>query len=284
MRSSRFLTAFGLGALLLLGACSSSKSSDTTTIASETGAETTVAETTVAAESTASADTTAAAETSAAAVDTTAASASGAVSGDSFAGALAKSFQEASGSTLTDKQTACVSSSILSAFTEKELVALGQSAGGFDALSDADKAKAVASFQKCPGVLEEAFFAGFKQSLPGLDETQGRCGATAIGKAFTPEELVKLSSSTSGAASAQDPAVLTKVFKAFETCNGLLQTLLSSGIKQSGASDAEAACAADAMIKAIGVETLVKISTDPSSVDPADQQKLVTAMSACKKP
>ena len=87
----------------------------------------------------------------------------------------------------------------------------------------------------------------------------------------------------SGAASAQDPVVLTKVFKAFETCDGLLQTLLSSGIKQSGASDAEAACAADAMIKAIGVETLVKISTNPSSVDPADQQKLVTAMAACKK-
>ena len=277
MRSSRTLTAIALGATLLLGACSSSKSSDTTTITSETEAETSVA----AAETSAVAETAAAAaeETSATAAETSAA----AVSGDSFAGALAKSFQEASGSALSDKQTACVSSAILSAFTEKELIALGQSAGGFDALSDVDKAKAVASFQKCPGVLEEAFFAGFKQSLPGLDETQGRCGATAIGKAFTPEELVKLSSSTTGTASAQDPAVLTKVFKAFETCDGLLQTLLSSGIKQSGASDAEAACAADAMMKAIGVETLVKISTDPSSVDPADQKKLVTAMAACKK-
>ena len=271
MRSSRTLTAIAIGATLLLGACSSSKSSDTTTVTSETVADSTVAETTT---------TDAAAETSAAAETTAAA---GAVSGDSFAGALAKSFQEASGSALSDNQTACVSSAILAAFTEKELIALGKSAGGFDALSDADKAKAVASFQKCPGVLEEAFFAGFKQSLPGLDETQGRCGATAIGKAFTPEELVKLSSATTGTASAQDPAVLTKVFKAFETCDGLLQTLLSSGIKQSGASDAEAACAADAMVKAIGVETLVQISTDPSSVDPADQQKLVTAMAACKK-
>lgn len=277
MRSSRTLTAIALGATLLLGACSSSKSSDTTTITSETEAETSVA----AAETSAVAETAAAAaeETSATAAETSAA----AVSGDAFAGALAKSFQEASGSALNDTQTSCVSTAILSAFTEKELIALGQSAGGFDALSDVDKAKAVASFQKCPGVLEEAFFAGFKQSLPGLDETQGRCGATAIGKAFTPEELVKLSSSTTGTASAQDPAVLTKVFKAFETCDGLLQTLLSSGIKQSGASDAEAACAADAMMKAIGVETLVKISTDPSSVDPADQKKLVTAMAACKK-
>lgn len=270
MRSSRTLTAIALGATLLLGACSSSKSSDTTTVTSETEAETSVAP----------AETSAVAETAAAAAEETSAAA---VSGDAFAGALAKSFQEASGSALSDTQTSCVSTAILSAFTEKELIALGQSAGGFDALSDVDKAKAVASFQKCPGVLEEAFFAGFKQSLPGLDETQGRCGATAIGKAFTPEELVKLSSSTTGTASAQDPAVLTKVFKAFETCDGLLQTLLSSGIKQSGASDAEAACAADAMMKAIGVETLVKISTDPSSVDPADQEKLVTAMAACKK-
>ena len=160
------------------------------------------------------------------------------------------------------------------------MITLGESAGGFDALPDADKAKAVASFQKCPGVLEEAFFAGFKQSLPGLDEAQGRCGATAIGKSFTPDELVKLSADPNAA---QDPAVLGKVFKAFETCDGLLPSLFAAGMQSSGLTETQAKCAAEAMIKELGVESLIKFSTDPASVDAAAQAKVVEAMGACTK-
>ncbi len=275
MRTSRILAALALSATLLLGACSSDKAADTTAIAETTEvAETAAAETTTV--------DTEALETTVA--DTVAAETAAAGQGepDAFATSIAKSFQDSTGTELTPEQSTCVGDAVLSAFTAKELIALGSAEGGFDALPDTDKAKAVASFQKCPGVLEEAFFAGFKQSLPGLDENQGRCGATAIGKAFTPEELVRLSSEPTAA---QEPATLTKVFKAFESCDGLLRSLFATGIKQSGGlTDTQADCAADAMIRELGIDALVKLSSDPSSVDPAVQTKLVEAMSACTKP
>ena len=250
MRLHWNVTVLALSATFLLGACSSSESSSPTAIAA----------------------TAAAADTTALATPVTA---------DGVAAALTASFKEASGTTLTDEQTSCATKSILSAFTEKELTDLGKSTGGFDALSDADKAKAVGSFQKCPGVLEEALFSVFQQSAPGLDETQGRCGVTAISKAFTPDELAQLSSSP---AAAQNPEVLTKVFNAFETCDGLLRSLLAGGLKQSaGLTEKQATCAADAMIKELGPETSVKLITDPTSVDPAAQAKLVAALGACTK-
>ena len=168
MRISRTLAvSMALSATLLLGACSSDKAADTTAIAETTEVTETIAAETTTVDTEAS-DTTAA--------DTAATETVAAAQGepDAFATSIAKSFQDSTGTELTPEQSTCVGDAVLSAFTAKELIALGSADGGFDALPDADKAKAVASFQKCPGVLEEAFFAGFKQSLPGLDETQGR--------------------------------------------------------------------------------------------------------------
>lgn len=270
MRSSRTVTAFALSATLsaivLLGACSSSGSSDTT-----------VADAAASLTANTAADT-AAAVTEAVAAPTTAGAA---VTGSASAAELVKSFTDISGTVLTDTQTGCATEGIVSAFPEDELIALGKNTGGFDALSDANRAKAVGALQKCPGVLEEVLFSVFQQSAPGLDETQGRCGVTAIGKAFTPDELAQLSTS---ATAAQDPKIITRVFMAFETCDGLLRSLLAGGLQQSaGLTEKQATCAAEAMIKEIGPETSVKILTDPTGIDPAVQAKLVSALGACTK-
>ncbi len=276
MRRSHVLVGIAISGALLLGACSSG-SSDTTVVATEAVAETSAAETEAA--------DTAVIETEAAeteAVSTEAAGDSVVLASDdpsSMAGQLAASFKESTGVDLTKDQGECMTDAILSSFTAKELIDLGQSPAGFDGLSAADKARAVGSFQKCPGILEEAFFAGFKEALPTIDETQGRCGATELGKAFSSEELVSLSS---GGNVAENPEVMTKVFTAFGNCEGLLSGLFAAGIKESGGmTDAQATCAADAMVKELGVETMVKFSTDPSSIDAATQNKLTAALAPC---
>ena len=272
MRRSLALVGIALSGALLLGACSSD-SSDTTVVATE-----------------AAVDETFAAETEASATEAvTEAVATDAVAGDSvamaaddpssMAGQLAASFKESTGVDLTKEQGECMTNAILSAFTAKELIDLGQSPAGFEGLPAADKARAVGSFQKCPGILEEAFFAGFKQALPTIDEDQGRCGAGELGKAFSPEELVTLST---GGDVAQNPEVMTKVFTAFGNCDGLLSGLFAAGIKESGGmTDVQANCAAEAMVKTLGVETMVKFSTDPNSIDPAESAKLTKAVSSC---
>lgn len=272
----RFLTLVGiaLSGALLLGACSSS-SSDTTVATTEV-AETFVSET-QAVETEAVATEAVGTE----AVSTEASDSVAVASGEpvSMAGQLAASFKESTGVDLSKEQSECMTDSILSTFTAKELIDLGANPAGFDGLSDADKARAVGSFQKCPGILEEAFFAGFKQALPGIDEAQGRCGATELGKAFSPEELVELST---GGNVAQNKSAMTKVFSAFGNCDGLLSGLFAAGIKESGGmTDAQAKCAADAMVKELGVETMVKFSTDPNSVDPAVTAKLGEAIAPC---
>ena len=273
MRRSFSLVGFALCGALLLGACSSD-SSDTTVIATEAAAvETSATET--------GAPATDAAVTEAAATEAAASDSVVLASDDpsSMAGQLAASFKESTGVELTKQQGECMTDAILSAFTAKELIDLGQSPAGFDGLSAADKARAVGSFQKCPGILEEAFFAGFKQALPTIDEGQGRCGATELGKAFSPEELVTLST---GGDVAQNPEVMTKVFTAFGNCDGLLAGLFAAGIKESGGmTDAQANCAAEAMVKTLGVETMVKFSTDPNSIDPAESEKLTKAVASC---
>ena len=272
MRRPLALVGLALSGALLLAACSSG-SADTTVIATE-----------------AAVDETFAAETSAPVTEAvTEAPATEAVAGDSvamasddpssMAGQLAASFKESTGVELTKQQSECMTDAILSTFTAKELIDLGRSPAGFDGLSAADKAKAVGSFQKCPGILEEAFFAGFKEALPTIDEGQGRCGATALGKAFSAEELVALST---GGDVSKNADVMTKVFTAFGNCDGLLTGLFAAGIKESGGmTDAQANCAAEAMVKALGIETMVKFSTDPSSVDPALTAKLTEALTPC---
>ncbi len=276
MRRTLSFVGIALSGALLLGACSSD-SADTTVAVTEAAAETFAADTEPAETSTA--------ETVAVETEATATEAAGdsvaLAAGDpsSMAGQLAASFKESTGVDLTKDQGECMTDAILSTFTAKELIDLGESPAGFDGLSDADKARAVGSFQKCPGILEEAFFAGFKEALPGIDETQGRCGATELGKAFSPEELVTLST---GGDVAQNPEVMTKVFSAFGKCDGLLSGLFAAGIKESGGmTDAQAKCAADAMVKELGVETMVKFSTDPNSVDPAVTAKLGEAIQPC---
>ena len=280
MRCLPTLRVLAVLSLVSLGACSSSAKDTAAPTEAVTEA---AADTTVAAETTEAPETTAAAETTAvAATETTAAAATEAASGkgdaSSVAGVMAASFKESTGVDLTTEQSTCMADSILSSFTAKELIDLGQSKAGFDGLSDADKARAVASFQKCPGLLEEALFAGFKSSIPNLDEAQGRCGATAIGKEFTAEEMVALSSKPNAA---QDPAVLTKIFKAFGNCEGLLDGLLATGMKQAGLTDVQAKCAVGLMLKELDPETLVKFSTDPNSVDPALQSKIVAGITKC---
>ena len=272
MRRSPALVGIALAGALLLGACSSG-SSDTTVVTTE-----------------AAVDETFAAETDAPATEAvTEAGATEAVAGDSvamaaddpssMAGQLAASFKESTGVDLTKEQGECMTDAILSAFTAKELIDLGKSPAGFDGLPAADKARAVGSFQKCPGILEEAFFAGFKKALPTIDEAQGRCGATELGKAFSAEELVALST---GGDVSKDTEVMTKVFTAFGNCDGLLSGLFAAGIKESGGmTDAQANCAAEAMVKALGVETMVKFSTDPNSIDPAVTAKLTEAVTSC---
>ena len=272
MRRPLALVGLALSGALLLAACSSG-SADTTVIATEAGVDETFA-----------------AETSAPVTEAvTEAPATEAVAGDSvamasddpssMAGQLAASFKESTGVELTKQQSECMTDAILSTFTAKELIDLGRSPAGFDGLSAADKAKAVGSFQKCPGILEEAFFAGFKEALPTIDEGQGRCGATALGKAFSAEELVALST---GGDVSKNADVMTKVFTAFGNCDGLLTGLFAAGIKESGGmTDAQANCAAEAMVKALGIETMVKFSTDPSSVDPALTAKLTEAVTPC---
>lgn len=273
MRRLPTLRVLAVISLMTLGACSSS-SKDTT---APTEVVTEAAETAVNTEAVESvAETSAALETEAA--DSSAASGSGDAS--SIAGVMASSFKDSTGVDLTEEQSQCMADSILSSFTAKELIDLGQSKAGFDGLSDTDKARAVASFQKCPGLLEEALFAGFKSSIPDLDEAQGRCGAAAIGKEFTAEEMVSLSTKPNAA---QDPAVLTKIFTAFGTCDGLLTGLLSAGVKQAGATDVQAKCAADVMVKELDAATLVKFSTDPNSVDPAVQEKVKAGIEGCQK-
>ncbi len=272
MRRSLALVGIALCGALLLGACSSG-SSDTTVVTTD-----------------ATADETFAAETEAPATEAvTEAAATKAVAGDSvamasddpssMAGQLASSFKESTGVDLTKEQGVCMTDAILSAFTAKELIDLGKSPAGFDGLSAADKARAVGSFQKCPGILEEAFFAGFKTALPTIDEAQGRCGATELGKAFSAEELVALST---GGDVSKNTEVMTKVFTAFGNCDGLLSGLFAAGIKESGRmTDAQANCAAEAMVKALGVETMVKFSIDPNSIDPAVTAKLTEALTPC---
>jgi hypothetical protein len=275
MRRLPTLRVLAVISLMTLGACSSS-SKDTTapteavTEAADTAADTEAVETV--------AETSAAVETEAA--DSAAASDTAAGDASSIAGVMASSFKDSTGVDLTAEQSQCMADSILSSFSAKELIDLGQSKAGFDGLSDADKARAVASFQKCPGLLEEALFAGFKSSIPDLDEAQGRCGADAIGKEFTAEEMVALSTKPDAA---KDPAVLTKIFTAFSSCDGLLTGLLSAGVKQAGATDVQAKCAADVMVKELDAATLVKFSTDPNSVDAATQEKLKTGIQACQK-
>ena len=276
MRHSPVLVGIALSGVLLFGACSSD-SADTTVAVSEAVAETFAADTeapdTEVAATVAAATEAVTTET----VSTDAALASGDPS--SMAGQLAASFKESTGVDLTKDQGECMTDAILSTFTTDELVTLGESPAGFDGLSDADKARAVGSFKKCPGILEEAFFAGFKEALPGIDESQGRCGAIQLGKAFSSEELVSLSTSKDVG---QDPVVMTKVFNAFGKCDGLLSGLFAAGIKESGGmTDAQAKCAADAMVKELGVETMVKFSTDPNSVDPAVTAKLGEAIAPC---
>ncbi len=261
------LRVLAVFSLVTLGACSSS-AKDTTAP--------TEAVTEAAADTTTAVETAAAVDTTAAAADTRAASGSGDAS--SVAGVMAASFKESTGVDLTAQQSTCMADSILSSFTAKELIDLGQNKAGFDGLSDADKARAVASFQKCPGLLEEALFAGFKSSIPDLDEAQGRCGATAIGKEFTAEEMVALSTKPNAA---QDPVVLTKIFKAFANCEGLLDGLLAAGMKQAGLTEGQAKCAVAVMLKELDAETLVKFSTDPSSVDAAVQTKITAGMTKC---
>ena len=81
---------------------------------------------------------------------------------------------------------------------------------------------------------------------------------------------------------AQNPEVMTKVFTAFGNCDGLLAGLFAAGIKESGGmTDAQANCAAEAMVKTLGVETMVKFSTDPNSIDPAESEKLTKAVASC---
>ena len=272
MRRSLALVGIGLSGALLLAACSSG-SSDTTVVATEAGVDETFA-----AETNAPATE---AVTEASATEVLAADSVAMASDDpsSMAGQLAASFKESTGVDLTKQQSECMTDAILSTFTAKELIELGRSPAGFDGLPAADKAKAVGSFQKCPGILEEAFFAGFKEALPTIDEGQGRCGATALGKAFSAEELVALST---GGDVSKNAEVMTKVFTAFGNCDGLLTGLFAAGIKESGGmTDAQANCAAEAMVKALGVETMVKFSTDPSSVDPALTAKLTEALTPC---
>ena len=272
MRRSLALVGIALSGALLLAACSSG-SSDTTVVATEAGVDETFA-----AETNAPATE---AVTEAPATEAVAADSVAIASDDpsSMAGQLAASFKESTGVDLTKQQSECMTDAILSTFTAKELIDLGRSPAGFDGLSAADKAKAVGSFQKCPGILEEAFFAGFKEALPTIDEGQGRCGATALGKAFSAEELVALST---GGDVSKNADVMTKVFTAFGNCDGLLTGLFAAGIKESGGmTDAQANCAAEAMVKALGVETMVKFSTDPSSVDPALTAKLTEALTPC---
>ncbi len=271
MRPSLALVGIALSGALLLGACSSD-SSDTTAVVTE-----------------AAADETFAAETEAPVTEavteaqaTEAAGDSVAMASDepsSMAGQLAASFKESTGVDLTKEQSECMTDAILSTFTAKELIDLGQSPAGFDGLPSADKARAVGSFQKCPGILEEAFFAGFKQALPTIDEAQGRCGATELGKTFSAEELVSLST---GGDVSKNAEVMTKVFTAFGNCEGLLSGLFAAGIKESGGmTDTQANCAAEAMVKSLGVEAMVKFSTDPNSIDPAVTAKLTEAVTSC---
>ena len=272
MRRSFVLVGIALSGALLLGACSSD-SSDTTVIATEAVADETFAAETDAPSTEPVTD---AAATAAMAADSVAMASD---DPSSMAGQLAASFKESTGVELTKQQGECMTDAILSAFTAKELIDLGKSPAGFDGLSAADKARAVGSFQKCPGILEEAFFAGFKQALPSIDEGQGRCGATELGKVFSAEELVALST---GGDVSKDPKVMTKVFTAFGNCDGLLSGLFAAGIKESGGmTDVQANCAAEAMVKALGVETLVKFSTDPNSIDPAVSAKLTEAVKSC---
>lgn len=272
MRRSPALVGIALSGALLLGSCSSN-SSDTTVIATEVAAaETSAAET----DAPATEAVTEASATEAAVVDSVAMASD---DPSSMAGQLAASFKESTGVDLTKEQSQCMTDAILSAFTAKELIDLGQSPAGFDGLSAADKARAVGSFQKCPGILEEAFFAGFKQALPTLDEAQGRCGATELGKAFSAEELVALST---GGDVSKDTKVMTKVFTAFGNCDGLLSGLFAAGIKESGGmTDAQANCAAEEMVKSLGVETMVKLSTDPGKIDPTVNAKLAEAVKSC---
>jgi hypothetical protein len=273
----RRLSVLAVLCLATLGACSSSaKDTAAPTAAVTEAAETQVAET--AAETVA--PSTEAVETEAMESVAETGAASGASGASGMAETLAAGFKSSTGVDLTDEQSQCMADSILSSFTAKELIDLGESEAGFDGLPDADKARAVASFQKCPGILEAALFAGFKSSIPNLDEAQGRCGAEAIGKAFTADEMVSLSTKTGAA---QDPAVLTKIFTAFSSCDGLLASLLEAGVKEAGATDVQAKCAADAMVKELDPATLVKFSTDPSSVDQAVQDRLKSKMQACQK-
>ena len=277
MRRPRALVGIALSGALLLAACSSG-SADTTVIATEAAVDETFAAETSAPVTEAVSE---APATEAVAADSVAGDSVAMASDDpsSMAGQLAASFKESTGVDLTKQQSECMTDAILSTFTAKELIDLGRSPAGFDGLSAADKAKAVGSFQKCPGILEEAFFAGFKEALPTIDEGQGRCGATALGKAFSAEELVALST---GGDVSKNADVMTKVFTAFGNCDGLLTGLFAAGIKESGGmTDAQANCAAEAMVKALGVETMVKFSTDPSSVDPALTAKLTEALTPC---
>lgn len=272
MRRSLALLGIVVSGALLLAACSSD-SSDTTVVATEVAAAETFA---VETEALATEAVTEAAATEAATGDSVALAAD---APSSMAGQLAASFKESTGVDLTKEQGECMTDAILSTFTAKELIDLGQSPAGFDGLPAADKARAVGSFQKCPGILEEAFFAGFKQALPTIDEGQGRCGATELGKAFSPEELVTLST---GGDVAKNPEVMTKVFTAFGNCDGLLSGLFAAGIKESGGmTDAQANCAADAMVRTLGVEMMVKFATDPNSIDPAESAKLTEAVTSC---
>lgn len=272
MRRSLALVGIVVSGALLFAACSSD-SSDTTVVATEAAAAETFA---VETEALATEAVTEAAATEAATGDSVALAAD---DPSSMAGQLAASFKESTGVDLTKEQGECMTDAILSTFTAKELIDLGQSPAGFDGLPAADKARAVGSFQKCPGILEEAFFAGFKQALPTIDEGQGRCGATELGKAFSPEELVTLST---GGDVANNPEVMTKVFTAFGNCDGLLSGLFAAGIKESGGmTDAQANCAADAMVRTLGVEMMVKFATDPNSIDPAESAKLTEAVTSC---
>lgn len=269
MKIPAALTAVLLGPLLVLGACSKSSGSDTTAAPVTEAVATDAPSTETSAETTGAADS--AASDSSAATDS---------SPSGMAASFATGFEESTGVKLTDAQSSCMTDSILSTFTGKELIDIGSTPGGFDALSDADKAKAMGSFQNCPGVLEEAFFAGFKKSMPEMDETQGRCGAAAIGKAFTPEELVQLSSDSTAF---NDPEVMTKVFTAFGSCDNLLRDIMAAGVKSSGGlTDEQANCAADAMLKVLGPEGIVKISVSPETVDAAKQKEVADAIAPCQ--
>jgi hypothetical protein len=195
---------------------------------------------------------------------------------DAIAASVAKAFSNNSDLSLNEEQSQCMAKSILATFSTDELKDIGKT--GFDALSDADKARAVGSFKNCPGILEGAILAGFKQSAPDLDDTQGRCAAAALGNAFSPEEMVALSTNKD---SATQPETMKKIFTAFNECDGLLATLIASGMKSSGASPEQAACAAKNIVKDLGVDGMVAISGNGATPSEEIKTKITESMKPC---